>query len=153
MRQSTVLVVVLGNIGQCPRMRNHIEQLLSHQYHVIILAYQGSIHSALSVVYLNATLRDILDDALIDGCSMEGQQFIPIPKFKSLEDFPSSLKFPFAILKILSLFFFLLYVGLIQLDRAPNFILCQVRLSHIYFCLNFAIRIRHRCQLLFYAIS
>jgi len=42
MKQPTVLVVVLGNIGQSPRMKNHIEQLSIHGYNVIILAYQGT---------------------------------------------------------------------------------------------------------------
>ena len=39
--QGTVLVVVLGNISQSPRMKNHIDQLYSHGFRVQVLAYQG----------------------------------------------------------------------------------------------------------------
>ena len=50
-------VVVLGDLGRSPRMRYHVESLISHGFHVDFIGYQGT--PLPDNVVNNVTLRHI----------------------------------------------------------------------------------------------
>lgn len=126
----SVLVVVLGDIGHSPRMRQHVQELVRNGYDVDCLAYRGTClllgRQSSSLFCCMAMIESTFSDSLTSNCRFH---FHPLPILSSSQGLRGPFLWLYILFKVLHQIFWIFWICLFRLYSPPKFILNQVILQ------------------------